>query len=59
MLERGKETQKMEEYTREASNMKENWPTYIVFRLNEKMGYRYEKFNFGIQYETGYKAIEY
>lgn len=49
----------MEEYTGEASNMKENRPTYIVFRLNEKMGYRYEKFNFGIQYETGYKAIEY
>ena len=49
----------MEEYTREASNMKENRPTYIVFRLNEKMGYRYEKFNFVIQYETGYKAIEY
>lgn len=30
-----------------------------AIHLYEKMGYRYEKFNFGIQYETGYKAIEY
>lgn len=30
-----------------------------AIHLYEKMGYTYEKFNFGIQYETGYKAIEY
>lgn len=30
-----------------------------AIHLYEKMGYRYEKFNFGIQYETGYQAIEY
>ncbi|MDD6797286.1 MAG: hypothetical protein PUE71_03245 [Clostridia bacterium] len=30
-----------------------------LIHLYEKMGYRYEKFNFGIQDETGYKAIEY
>lgn len=34
----------------------DNLPAIFLY---EKMGYRYEKFNFGIQYETGYQAIVY